>query len=83
MRNVSDRFGENIQTQILCSVTFSEDRTVYEMTWKYRSFATTLSQQECHNNIVTTSVTTLSQQVSQQQQQQQRHNNNNSVTTQN
>jgi hypothetical protein len=44
MRNISDKFGENIKTHILCSVTFSENRAVNEMTWKYRSFATTVSQ---------------------------------------
>jgi hypothetical protein len=34
MRNVSDEFEEKIQTHILCSVTSSEDRFLYEIMWK-------------------------------------------------
>jgi hypothetical protein len=44
IRNVSNEFGENIKTNILCSITFSEEHAVYEFMWKYRSFATTVSQ---------------------------------------
>jgi hypothetical protein len=31
MRNVLDKFVEKIKTHILCSVTFSENRAVYEI----------------------------------------------------
>ena len=34
MRNVSDKFVDNIKTHILCSILFFEDRTVYEIMWK-------------------------------------------------
>jgi len=34
MRNISEKFVEKIQTHILCSITFFEHRTVYEITWK-------------------------------------------------
>jgi hypothetical protein len=34
MRNVSDRSCRGIQTHILNSVTFLENRTVYEIMWK-------------------------------------------------
>jgi len=34
IRNVSVRFVEKIKTQTLCSVTFSENRAVYEIMWK-------------------------------------------------
>jgi len=34
MRNDSDIFVEKIKTHILCSVTFFENRTVFEKTWK-------------------------------------------------
>jgi hypothetical protein len=34
MRNVSDKFLEQIKTHILCSLTFFLNRAVYEITWK-------------------------------------------------
>jgi len=43
MENVSDKFGENIKTHVLCSINFSEGRAVCEMMWQYRPFATTVS----------------------------------------
>jgi len=34
VRNVSDKVVENINTHILCSITFPENRAVCEITWK-------------------------------------------------
>jgi hypothetical protein len=34
MRNVSNTVVEKIKTHILCSVTFPENRAVFEKTWK-------------------------------------------------
>jgi len=34
MRNVSDKIVEKIKTHILCSGTFFENRTFYEIMWK-------------------------------------------------
>jgi hypothetical protein len=34
IRNVSDKVLEKIKPYILCSVTFSENRAVYEIRWK-------------------------------------------------
>jgi len=31
MRNISDKFVEKIKTHSLCSITFSENRAVYEI----------------------------------------------------
>jgi hypothetical protein len=33
IRNVSDKFVEKIKTRILCSLTFFENRVVYEIMW--------------------------------------------------
>ena len=34
IKNISGTFVEEIKTHILCSVTFSENRAVYEIMWK-------------------------------------------------
>jgi hypothetical protein len=34
MRNVSDKIVKKIKTHILCSIPYSENRAVYEITWK-------------------------------------------------
>jgi len=34
MRNVSEKFAEEIKTHILCSITFFLNRADYEITWK-------------------------------------------------
>jgi hypothetical protein len=34
MRNVSDKFIEKIKAHILYSITFSENRAIYETMWK-------------------------------------------------
>jgi hypothetical protein len=34
MRNVSDKFVEELKTHILYSATFPENRAVYEIVWK-------------------------------------------------
>jgi len=34
MRNVSDKFIEKIKTHILHSITFPENRAIYEIMWK-------------------------------------------------
>ena len=34
IRNASDKFVEKIKTHILCSITFPENRTVFEIMWK-------------------------------------------------
>jgi hypothetical protein len=35
MRNVSDKIVQKIKTHILCSITFPENRAVYEIMWKH------------------------------------------------
>jgi hypothetical protein len=34
MRNILGKFVEKIKTHLLCSITFFENRAVYEIMWK-------------------------------------------------